>query len=745
MRRLFLSFAVLALSLISVGVVPQHSVAAPLPAAYSGAAGGDLAAFVLNDTNGPDLAGARLAVSQSTATGGTTPTAKAETSNVVAGATGLGIVAQSNTQTAPPDNPTADTGTLGGGSAPGLFSLGPLNTSVQARTQAVIACRPGGGEIANSKVESNGAILNPTDDGIVFDTGDSSTSGVVAIFPEPASDSLNRAIFSTATGTITSNSFLNGSVDVAIAGNPTLQAIAKGVPGGASVSYTPGTVTVNTTTGGSATVDLGDSQTFDVPGGRVVITVNEPTVTESPNGQTATGTVAVVTAQVIVGSLTAPSATAKIELLPLRASAVAPPGGIDCLPPAPVLNTPADGSTTTDVTPTFTGTAVPGAEVEIFVDGTSIGTTTANNAGNFSFTPTTPLAAGGHTATARQITDGGTSQNSNANDFTVVGPPVLDDPADGTVTNDTTPTFTGTAAPGAQVDILVDGNPIGTATANGAGEFSFTPVTPLSPGDHETSATARLNGVTSGPSNVNGFAIDADAPAAPTLNRPADGEVTRDTTPTFTGSAEPGAEVEIFVDGTSIGTTTANGAGKFSFTPSTPLAAGPHEAFVRATDAAGNDSPPSNTNGFVIDTEDPDAPVITSPADGGTTTDRTPSITGTAEPGSQVIILIDGKQVGSTVADENGEFTFNLPDGLTPGEHEVAAVAVDEAGNRSTRSTAVDFAVLAARADAGPSDQLADTGGPSGWLPVAAAVSLLAGAGILAIARWRRRSSQAVS
>ena len=197
------------------------------------------------------------------------------------------------------------------------------------------------------------------------------------------------------------------------------------------------------------------------------------------------------------------------------------------------------------------------------------------------------------------------------------------------------------------------------------------------------------------------------------------------------------AEVEVFVDGTSIGTTTANGNGDFSFTPATALDAGQHEAFVGATDAAGNDSPPSNTNGFRIDTEAPAAPAITSPDSGGTTTDRTPTITGTAEPGSQVIILIDGEQVGSTVADENGEFRFTLPDGLVLGAHEVAAIAVDEAGNRSGESSQVSFSVLGARADAG----LADTGGPQGWIPLVAALGVLAGAGILAATRWRRRGS----
>ena len=496
----------------------------------------------------------------------------------------------------------------------------------------------------------------------------------VSIVPEPSSDPLNRAVLSTVTGNITSSSFLNGGVDIAIGGNSSLQASATGQPGGADVSYNPGTVTVNTLGGppGGTVIGLGNSQTFTVPGGQVVVTVNQPTVTESPNGQTATASVAVVTAEVTVGSVSSPQATSTVDLLPLRVSAVAPPGGIDCQPPPPVLETPADGS----------------------------------------------------------------------------------------ATNDTTPTFTGLTFPGAQVDIFVDGNPIGTTTANSSGNFTFTPGSPLALGNHQARANAQVNGETSALSDINDFAIDVTAPAAPTLNKPADGEVTNDRTPTFTGRAEPGADVEVFVDGDSIGTTTANGNGDFSFTPTASLAAGPHEAFVGATDPAGNDSPQSNTNGFRIDTEDPAAPGITSPAEGGSTGDSTPTITGTAEPGSEVIIRIDGDKVGSTTADANGNFSFTVSDALSPGEYEVSAIAVDEGGNRSAASDPVSFGVLGTGAEgdddddddqdedqnsgqnSGQNNGLAQTGGVQGWLPIAGGLSLLTGASILTASRWRRRRSQ---
>ena len=104
-----------------------------------------------------------------------------------------------------------------------------------------------------------------------------------------------------------------------------------------------------------------------------------------------------------------------------------------------------------------------------------------------------------------------------------------------------------------------------------------------------------------------------------------------------------------------------------------------------------------------------------------------------------MLIIVDGEQVGSTTADENGNFSFTLPDGLSLGDHEVRAIAVDAAGNRSDASDLVSFGVLAASAGIGQS--LAQTGGPRGWLPVAGVLGLLAGSSILAATRWRRRSS----
>ncbi|MGV3664075.1 MAG: cadherin-like beta sandwich domain-containing protein, partial [Prosthecobacter sp.] len=66
--------------------------------------------------------------------------------------------------------------------------------------------------------------------------------------------------------------------------------------------------------------------------------------------------------------------------------------------------------------------------------------------------------------------------------FAQVAEPVLVTPAAGATGVATTPAFTGTATAGLLVHIEVDGVEIGSTTADGSGNFSFTPVTPLANG-----------------------------------------------------------------------------------------------------------------------------------------------------------------------------------------------------------------------------------------------------------------------
>lgn len=96
--------------------------------------------------------------------------------------------------------------------------------------------------------------------------------------------------------------------------------------------------------------------------------------------------------------------------------------------------------------------------------------------------------------------------------------------------------------------------------------------------------------------------------ATPVILLPTDGSTINTNLPMFTGTAEAGSTVTIILDGNSAGTTTADAAGNWSFTPAAALADGAHNVKTTATDAAGNASTDSNVSTFTVDTAPPKQP-----------------------------------------------------------------------------------------------------------------------------------------
>ena len=119
---------------------------------------------------------------------------------------------------------------------------------------------------------------------------------------------------------------------------------------------------------------------------------------------------------------------------------------------------------------------------------------------------------------------------------------------------------------------------------------------------------------------------DTTSPDAPSsLTNTSDED---DSTPTFTGTAEPNSKVTLtlYSGSTALGSrsTTANSNGNFTLT-SPELTDGVYSVKATATDAAGNVSSKSSAISITIDTTAPDAP--TSLATSATTTsDSTPTI-----------------------------------------------------------------------------------------------------------------------
>lgn len=405
---------------------------------------------------------------------------------------------------------------------------------------------------------------------------------------------------------------------------------------------------------------------------------------------------------------------------------------VDTTPPvAPTLTSATDnsepqtgvisnGGSTNDTTPAFTGSGEEGSTITLYDNGVKIGTTQVTN-GSWSFTSPT-LATGSHAITVT-ATDamGNVSAPSTAYtvnvDTTAPRVPVIQSVTDDTTpstgvlangqsTNDTQPTFQGTAEPGATVTLYDGGLAVGSVVVGTDGSWSLSPDTPLGSGPHNLTVTATDAAGNEGPSAAFTLTVDTQAPSAPVISSVTDdvapnsgslnnGQSTNDTRPTLTGTAEANSTVSIFDGTTLLGTVQANGTGAWTFTPTTALGNGSHTFNVTATDAAGNVSPGTAFT-VVVDTVAPPAPTIVSVIDnvtpgtgaltsGQSTNDTRPIMTGTGEPGSTINVYDGNVLLGTATVTEGGSWSYR-PDGLSQGAHSLRVTATDSAGNTGPAS-----------------------------------------------------------
>ncbi|CRL51644.1 Ig-like domain-containing protein [Pseudomonas sp. URMO17WK12:I11] len=383
------------------------------------------------------------------------------------------------------------------------------------------------------------------------------------------------------------------------------------------------------------------------------------------------------------------------------------------------------GDTTDDSTPTFSGQAEPNAEVVIYDHGVEIGRVPTDDAGNWSFTPSTPLADGEHSFSTQVIDPAGNAgEVSDAIDFSVDTRNLevsIDQVADnvgskqgnlskGNVTDDTTPTLSGKAAAGGTVKLYDAGVLLGSVVADSSGNWSFT-APELGNGAHELTATVTTdaNGE-SAPTAIFDLTVDTVAPGKPGIDAATDdvgalqspvsnGGSTDDTTPTLSGKGEPGSTVHISDNGGLLGSVLVDGNGNWSFTPGAPLIDGEHSFTVVSEDLAGNTSEPSAAYVVIVSTVEPAAPSIESIYDdqgdkqgnllaGDTTDDAKPTLGGKAEANSEVVIFDNGVEIGRAPVDAAGNWSFTPDVALADGEHSFTVVNEDKAGNASEPSAA---------------------------------------------------------
>ncbi|MBF4583283.1 hypothetical protein ITJ54_11445, partial [Curtobacterium sp. VKM Ac-2865] len=239
--------------------------------------------------------------------------------------------------------------------------------------------------------------------------------------------------------------------------------------------------------------------------------------------------------------------------------------------------------------------------------------------------------------------------------------------------------ITGTAEPGTVVVIRDEnGDVIGSDTADENGNWTVELDEPLDEGKHDLEVVASDKAGNASDPTKTTVDIDTKAPDSPKVTSPSD---LADGSGPITGTAEPGTVVVIRDEnGDVIGSDTADENGKWSVELDAPLKDGSHDLEIVASDKAGNTSKPTDTT-VDIDTKAPDSPKVTSPSD---LSDGNGPITGTAEPGTVVIIRDeDGNELGRDTANENGDWTVELDEPLKDGSHDLEIIAEDTAGNTS--------------------------------------------------------------
>ncbi|MCB1090604.1 MAG: S8 family serine peptidase, partial [Verrucomicrobiae bacterium] len=386
---------------------------------------------------------------------------------------------------------------------------------------------------------------------------------------------------------------------------------------------------------------------------------------------------------------------------------------IDTTPPAvlavPDLLTTSDSGVsnsdnlTNDGTPTFAVSSVSGNLVEILANGSLVASSISTGSNQIT---SSSLADGSYLVTARSSdAAGNTSAASSALNIVIdTTAPVYPSgmritsatdsglsPIDN-ITNNVNPVVSGTSEAGTVVYLFRNGSAAGTHPTGGSWTL---PLSGLGNGIHTITAKgedAAGNVGIESPIPLQ-ITIDTIAPAAPTnlrLTAATDTGVsnadnlTRLTNPSVTGSAESGARVTVFRNGSNLGNATSTGTWTMA---TSGLSEGIHAFTAQQTDVAGNLGPVSGATNIEVDLTPPaaaSAPVMSSASDtGASNSDRitrlqTLAFSGTSEAGGRITLLADNTPVGTTGSTGTWSLTSSS---ITAGTHDIRARAEDRAGN----------------------------------------------------------------
>ena len=352
-------------------------------------------------------------------------------------------------------------------------------------------------------------------------------------------------------------------------------------------------------------------------------------------------------------------------------------------PDTTITANPATVTSSSNATFTFTGNTLGGTAIASFqcqLDGGGFSTCTSPQ--NY-----TGLSQGSHTFQVRAIDAAGNADTTPASftwviDTTAPDTTITANPTNPSASANASFSFTGNDGSGtgvASFQCQLDGGGFNICT-------SPQTYTGLSDGSHtfQVRAVDAAGNADDTPASFI-WIIDTTAPPAPVVVTPANGSSTNNTLPLVSGTAEPFSTVTVLLNGNGVGTANTDAAGNWQFTPPTPLSDSSHLVRARATDAAGNTSPDSNTNTFIVDTVAPDTTITANPPNPSASANASFSFTGNDGSGSGVAGFQCKLDTGSFTACTSPQ-TYT---GLADGSHTFQVRALDAAGN--TDSTPASF------------------------------------------------------
>lgn len=331
----------------------------------------------------------------------------------------------------------------------------------------------------------------------------------------------------------------------------------------------------------------------------------------------------------------------------------------------------------------LSGTGEPGSQVLILVNGQPAGTATVGEDGNWTLDIVVP--PGELNVQAQALgPDGVVVAQSRTIIVMMPGQMVPGITAPGTGSGgEFDPlsgafTLSGTATPGATVEVVVNGEVAGTTVADGMGNWSFDVSLTGDQNQVQIRVLDEAGNVT-GTSDPVAIEQPATLPglALPGLVLPDDTGELQFALPggpfTWSGTGEPGTQVEVVIDDQSAGIATVDDQGNWSLDLN--LEPGQYTLQLFLLDANGNRVSGSTPTDFdVVAMVRPD---IETPAGGWAVGPN--DITGTAEPGAELVIYVNDVAVATTTAGKDGLWAVNV--NLPEGESTVRAVMVGDDGS----------------------------------------------------------------